>query len=66
MMGGWFLTTSIGGKISGILAGFWDNFDNKAIFFTISAAAAIIAGVALFPLVKKLSKVVDEATAAND
>src|SRR3990170_4032781 len=66
MMGGWFLTTSIGGKISGILAGFWDNFDNKAIFFTISAAAAIIAGVALFPLVKKLSKVVDEATAADD
>jgi POT family proton-dependent oligopeptide transporter len=66
MMGGWFLTTSIGGKISGILAGFWDNFDNKAIFFTISAAAALIAGFALFPLVKKLSKVVEEATAAND
>ena len=33
MMGGWFITTSLGGKISGILAGFWDQFDNKAVFF---------------------------------
>ena len=66
MMGGWFLTTSIGGKISGILAGFWDQFENKAIFFTISAIAAIIAGIAILPLTRKLSKVVDEATASND
>ena len=29
LMGGWFITTSLGGKISGILAGFWDQFDNK-------------------------------------
>jgi POT family proton-dependent oligopeptide transporter len=66
MMGGWFLTTSLGGKISGILAGFWDQFDNKALFFTISASAAIIAGLALFPLTKKLAKVVYEAEASND
>ena len=66
MMGGWFLTTSMGGKISGILAGFWDQFDNKAIFFAISAIAAIIAGLLLFPLTKKLNKVVVEATAMND
>ncbi|MBA4168721.1 MAG: peptide MFS transporter, partial [Chitinophagaceae bacterium] len=66
MMGGWFLTTSLGGKISGILAGFWDRFDDKAIFFGISAAAAIIAGIALFPLTKKLNKVVVEATASDD
>ena len=62
MMGGWFLTTSMGGKISGILAGFWDKFDNKAVFFAISAIAAIIAGLLLFPLAKKLNKVVVEAT----
>jgi len=62
MMGGWFLTTSMGGKISGILAGFWDKFDNKAVFFAISAIAAIIAGILLFPLAKKLNKVVVEAT----
>jgi POT family proton-dependent oligopeptide transporter len=66
MMGGWFLTTSMGGKISGILAGFWDKFDNKAVFFAISAIAAIIAGLLLFPLTKKLNKVVVEATHMNE
>lgn len=62
MMGGWFITTSLGGKISGILAGFWDKFDNKAVFFAISVIAALIAGVLLFPLAKKLNKIVVEAS----
>jgi proton-dependent oligopeptide transporter, POT family len=66
MMGGWFLTTSIGGKISGILAGFWDKFEDKSSFFMISFVAAMIAGVALFPLAKRLARVVNEATASND
>ena len=66
MMGGWFITTSLGGKISGILAGFWDQFDNKAVFFGISAVAAIIAGILLFPLTKKLAKVVEEATSLSE
>jgi proton-dependent oligopeptide transporter, POT family len=62
MMGGWFITTSLGGKISGILAGFWDKFDNKAVFFSISVIAALIAGLLLFPLAKKLNKIVVEAS----
>lgn len=66
MMGGWFITTSLGAKISGILAGFWDKFDNKAVFFSISAIAAIVAGLLLFPLAKRLNKVVVEATESND
>ncbi|MEP7256781.1 MAG: peptide MFS transporter [Flavitalea sp.] len=66
MMGGWMLTVSIGGKISGILAGFWDKFDDKAVFFGISAIAALVAGLALFPLTKKLSKVVEQANASDD
>ncbi|GAC1379172.1 MAG: peptide MFS transporter [Ginsengibacter sp.] len=66
MMGGWFLTTSIGGKISGMLAGFWDHFDNKAMFFAISTIAAIVAGLAILPLTKRLAKVVDEANASDD
>ena len=66
MMGGWFITTSLGGKISGILAGFWDKFDNKAIFFGISAVAAIVAGILLFPLAKKLNEVVVKATAEEE
>ncbi len=66
MMGGFFLTTSLGGKISGILAGFWDKFESKALFFGVSAAAAIIAGLALLPLTKRLAVVVDEATASSE
>lgn len=62
MMGGWFITTSLGAKISGILAGFWDQFDDKAVFFAISAIAAIVAGLLLFPLTKKLNEVVVKAT----
>jgi proton-dependent oligopeptide transporter, POT family len=66
MMGGWFLTTSLGGKLSGILAGFWDTFEAKWLFFAISAVAAVIAGLALLPLARRLSVVVDEATASKD
>lgn len=66
LMGGWFITTSLGGKISGILAGFWDTFDNKAVFFAISAIAAIVAGILLFPLTKRLNKIVVEATQADE
>jgi POT family proton-dependent oligopeptide transporter len=66
MMGGWFITTSLGTKISGIMAGFWDYFDNKALFFSISAIAALVAGILLFPLTKRLNKVVVEATASED
>jgi POT family proton-dependent oligopeptide transporter len=66
MMGGWFLTTSLGGKVSGILAGFWDQFEAKWVFFAISAVAAVLAGIALLPLTKRLAVVVDEASASND
>lgn len=33
MMGGWFLSTSIGNKLSGVLASMWDTYDDKANFF---------------------------------
>jgi POT family proton-dependent oligopeptide transporter len=66
MMGGWFITTSLGGKISGILAGFWDKFDNKAVFFSISAVAAIVACFLLLPLTNKLNAVVEAAAASDD
>ena len=66
MMGGWFITTSLGGKVSGILAGFWDKFDNKAVFFAISAVAAIVACFLLLPLTNRLNKVVEEAAASDE
>ncbi|PWT74217.1 MAG: MFS transporter [Bacteroidetes bacterium] len=66
MMGGWFITTSLGGKIAGIMTGFWDKFDSKALFFGISAVAAIVAGFLLFPLTKKLNEVVVKATETEE
>jgi POT family proton-dependent oligopeptide transporter len=66
MMGGWFLTTSIGAKISGILSSYWDDFDDKANYFWIGAIAAIIAGFAIMPLTKKLGKVVEDANASSE
>jgi POT family proton-dependent oligopeptide transporter len=66
MMGGWFITTSLGGKISGILAGFWDKFDDKAVFFAISAVAAIVACFLVLPLTNRLNKIVVEAAASDD
>ena len=33
MMGGWALATSIGNKLSGVLASMWDKYENKADFF---------------------------------
>jgi len=66
MMGGWFITTSLGGKIAGMMTGFWDYFDSKALFFGISAVAALVAGFLLFPLTNKLNEVVVKATATDD
>jgi proton-dependent oligopeptide transporter, POT family len=48
------------------LAGFWDKFDNKAVFFAISAVAAIVACFLLLPLTNRLNKVVEEAAASDD
>jgi POT family proton-dependent oligopeptide transporter len=33
MMGGWFLSTSIGNKLSGVLASLWDTYEDKTDFF---------------------------------
>jgi hypothetical protein len=49
-----------------MMTGFWDHFDSKALFFGISAAAALVAGLLLFPLTKKLNEVVVKATATDD
>ena len=35
-MGGWFLSTSIGNKLSGVLASMWDQYDDKANFFWVN------------------------------
>lgn len=60
MMGGWFLSTSIGNKLSGVLAGFWDTFDNKAYFFLMNFVLCIVAAIVIFCLVKWLREIINK------
>lgn len=57
MMGGWFLSTSIGNKLSGVLAALWDKYDNKAYFFLVNSVLLGLATLALFSVLKKLNEV---------
>jgi POT family proton-dependent oligopeptide transporter len=62
MMGGWFLATSIGGKVAGIMTGFWDDFHDKKIFFGILVVAAFIGGILIYSRIKSLNQIVREKT----
>lgn len=60
MMGGWFLSTSIGNKLSGILASKWDEYDDKANYFWLNFILLGAAAVFLFILLKWLNRVMKE------
>jgi proton-dependent oligopeptide transporter, POT family len=62
MMGGWFLSTSIGGKVAGVMTGFWDDFTDKKMFFLILVIAAFIGGILIFSKLKSLNAIVKEKT----
>lgn len=62
MMGGWFLSTSLGGKVAGIMASFWGSFPDKKIFFGIIAVAAFLGGLWIFSRIKSLNKIVKDRT----
>jgi len=60
MMGGWFVSTSIGNKLSGILASKWDEYDNKTDYFWLNFILLFSAAILLFILLKWLNKVMKE------
>jgi len=60
MMGGWFLSTSLGNKLSGVVAGFWDMFDNKAYYFLMNFGACLLAAIAIMFLVKWLRNIINQ------
>jgi len=62
MMGGWFLSTSIGGKIAGVMTSFWDNFTDKKMFFLILVIAAFIGGILIYSRIKSLNQIVKDKT----
>lgn len=60
MMGGWFLSTSIGNKLSGVLASLWDGYDNKEYFFIVNCCIVLVAAVGVLLMLKWLTKIVNE------
>ena len=60
MMGGWFLSTSIGNKLSGVLASMWDTYEDKTDFFWINFGLLLFATLLMFALLKQLNKVMKE------
>ncbi|MBK7433358.1 MAG: peptide MFS transporter [Chitinophagaceae bacterium] len=60
MMGGWFLATSIGNKLSGLLATLWDGYEDKANFFWVNFALLMVATVIIFAMLKWLNKIMKE------
>ena len=60
MMGGWFLSTSIGNKLSGVLATMWDNYDNKANYFWLNFILLMAAAIVCFAMLRWLNKIMKE------
>ncbi len=60
MMGGWFLATSIGNKLSGILATMWDGYEDKANFFWVNFVLLMIATFIIFAMLKWLNRIMKE------
>lgn len=60
MMGGWFLSTSIGNKLSGVLASLWDTYDHKANFFLVNFGLLLFATLIMFLMLRWLNKVMQE------
>jgi POT family proton-dependent oligopeptide transporter len=63
MMGGWFLSTSIGNKLSGILATLWDTYENKSNYFLVNFILLIVATILLLSMLKWLRKIFKEHAA---
>jgi POT family proton-dependent oligopeptide transporter len=55
MMGGWFLSTSVGNKLSGIFGELYQKVDHSIFWLALSGACAIFAGImfALLPWFKR-------------
>jgi proton-dependent oligopeptide transporter, POT family len=62
MMGGWFLATSIGNKLSGVLATMWDKYDNKSTYFFVNFILLVVAAISIFLMLRWLKNIFEEYT----
>ncbi|MBP9186117.1 MAG: peptide MFS transporter [Bacteroidia bacterium] len=60
MMGGWMLSTSIGNKLSGVLASLWDTYEDKSYFFVVNCIIVMVAALGIFMMLKWLRKIIEE------
>ncbi len=60
MMGGFFLSTSVGNKLSGMLSGMWEGFEDKSNFFLMNCLLALAAAAIMFLLLRWLNQVLRE------
>lgn len=59
LMGAWFISTSIGNKLSGVIASLWDKYDIKSDFFMLNfylMMGATLILVVLLPWLRKVFK----------
>ena len=62
LMGGWFLTMSLGSKIAGLMASSWGSFPDKKVYFIIWFIAGVIGSVFIFSRLRSLNRIVREKT----
>lgn len=65
MMGGWFLSTSIGNKLSGVLASMWDTYDDKGNFFLVNVGLLFLAFLFMLAILRWLNKIFNEYVVAK-
>ncbi len=65
MMGGWFLSTSIGNKLSGVLSGMWGVYENKAFFFLTNTLLVAVSVILIFSMLPWLNRVMKQHTESS-
>lgn len=60
MMGGFFLSTAIGNKLSGVMASMWYGYENKASFFLVNCGFLLASAALAFAILKWLNTIMKE------
>jgi proton-dependent oligopeptide transporter, POT family len=63
LMGGWFLTMSLGSKVAGLMTSSWDKFPDKRTYFIIWFVAAMLGGILIYSRIRSLNRVLEDETA---
>jgi POT family proton-dependent oligopeptide transporter len=62
LMGGWFLTMSLGSKVAGLMTSSWDKFPDKRVYFIIWFIAAVIGSALIFSRIRSLNNILRTKT----